>query len=473
MRKIKLTEGQIKRILENIIKEQSDFFENPFKNKLQGDAFRGWVNNTFPDFAKEIKLNTSGKFNNSFINKALKQPIKLSNGKTTTMMDWYMSKNPNWATGNVETKKKTEKPTPPKKEGGKKVTQKVNPKDINDYPKCIRAFGEPVKMELGFIDKFLGNSPAATYAVIGKRFYEGYFFTVDGKYILSKDKKKTSGTYSCQKGKLMLDIASKANEKSATTSGKYKYSPRIDAEVKHIQNRGLDKSPFFIYDPKDNLIYLFDMGSKYIDSTSVVDGADAQKSLGDAKAFTIDDWCKVSNLGNTPHRCTNPKTKQKVDPYYGPLTSISARFLPKGIYTIKGLELHKGYSGGASGNNTWSLKPIKLEGTITAAATKGISAALHGIPNLPDRLSASKELQQKLQSDINGGKVPKEYLQSTKAILNANQSFGCIGLPASFVDSPKVQSILKKGNVSVFAMGEGSDMLVKNDQPKTGETNVA
>ena len=106
MQKIKLTEEQIKRVLDKVIKEQADFFENPFKNKVQGDAFRGWVNDTYPDFAKEINLNRSGRFNNSFIIKALKQPLKLSNGKTTTMMAWYMSKNPNWVTGNIETKKK-------------------------------------------------------------------------------------------------------------------------------------------------------------------------------------------------------------------------------------------------------------------------------------------------------------------------------------------------------------------------------
>ena len=473
MQKIKLTEGQIKRILENIIKEQSDFFENPFKNKLQGDAFRGWVNDTFPDFAKEIKLNRSGNFNNSFINKALKQPLKLSNGKTTTMMVWYMSKNPNWATGDVETKKKTEKPTPPKKEDDKKVTPKVNPKDINDYPECVRKFGEPVKMNLKFIES-LFNSPAATYAVMGKRFYEGYFFTADGKYILTKDKTKTSGTYGCENGVIMLDIASKANKKSTTTGGKYQYSPRIDAELKHIKNRGLDNTPFFIYDPKQNLIYLFDEGAKYVASSSVVDGADAQKEMGDNQAFTFDDWCKISGLESSPYKCTNPKTKQKTNPFYGPLEKIKARFLPKGIYTINGIQMHKGYTGGAAGNNTWTLRPIKLEGTITAAASKGIPSAIHGVPNIADRLSASKELQQKLQSDINGGKVPSEYLESVKAILNANLSYGCVGIPASFVDSPKVQAIIKKGNVMVFSMGEGSDMLVRNDEPQGDNgTNVA
>lgn len=471
MQKIKLTEEQIKRVLDKVLEEQADFFENPFKNKVQGDAFRGWVNDTYPDFAKEIQLSRSGRFNNSFINKALKQPLKLSNGRTTSMMTWYMSKNPNWATGNVETKKKTTPtPVPPKKDDGKKIPPNVDQSNVNSYPECVRAFGKPAKMKIGFIDRFFGN-PTFTHSIPGKNFYQGYYFTADGKYILSNDEQKSSGTYGCQNGKIVLDIANTANQKSTLTSGKYKYSPRIDAEVKHIQNRGLDKSPFFVYDPKDNLIYLFDEGSKYVASSSVVDGENVQKSLSDHKGFTYKDWCGLSNLGVDPYVCTNPKTGQKADPEYWKLGAVASKFLPKGIYTITGLHRNAGYSGG--GKNSWSLKPIKLEGTITSDAKNRIPAAIHGIPNIEGRLTASKDLEQKLKSDINGGKVPREYLGAVKSILAANQSAGCVGIPASFVDSPKVQSILKKGNVQVFAMGESSDMLVKNNQPQGGQTNVA
>jgi hypothetical protein len=248
---------------------------------------------------------------------------------------------------------------------------------------------------------------------------------------------------------------------------------RKDAEVKHIQNRGLDKSPFFVYDPKDNLIYLFDTGSKYVASTAVVDGKDAQGKASDSKIFTVGDWCKTMGMTDSPFKCTNPKTKQKVSPTYGILDNIYTKFIPKGIYTINGLQMHEGYAGGASGNNTWRMTPLKLDGTITASSVQGktTSMALHGVPS--SRLTASNDLLKLLKSDINGGKVPTQYLNAAKTIANANLSYGCVGLPASFVDSSKVQSILKKGNVHVFAMGEGSDMLVKNDQPQGGETNVA
>jgi hypothetical protein len=43
---------------------------SPFANKAEGDAFRGWVNDNYPDYAKEIDLDRSGSHTNSFIMKA-------------------------------------------------------------------------------------------------------------------------------------------------------------------------------------------------------------------------------------------------------------------------------------------------------------------------------------------------------------------------------------------------------------------
>lgn len=42
----------------------------PFKNTEEGNAFRQWVNNTHPDYAKEIDLDKEGSYNNSYIAKA-------------------------------------------------------------------------------------------------------------------------------------------------------------------------------------------------------------------------------------------------------------------------------------------------------------------------------------------------------------------------------------------------------------------
>lgn len=43
---------------------------NPFKNKEEGDKFRAWVNDKYPDYAKSIDLDRSGSYNNAYINKA-------------------------------------------------------------------------------------------------------------------------------------------------------------------------------------------------------------------------------------------------------------------------------------------------------------------------------------------------------------------------------------------------------------------
>jgi hypothetical protein len=42
-------------------------------NKTEGDAFRGWINDTYPDYARQIDLDRTGSYNNSYITKAWKK----------------------------------------------------------------------------------------------------------------------------------------------------------------------------------------------------------------------------------------------------------------------------------------------------------------------------------------------------------------------------------------------------------------
>ena len=46
----------------------------PFKikDKQSGDAFRNWVNDNYPDSARKLRLDRTGNFNNSFIQRAWK-----------------------------------------------------------------------------------------------------------------------------------------------------------------------------------------------------------------------------------------------------------------------------------------------------------------------------------------------------------------------------------------------------------------
>jgi hypothetical protein len=44
----------------------------PFKNNDEGNKFRKWVNDTYPEYAKQIDLDPEGSYNNSYIKKAWK-----------------------------------------------------------------------------------------------------------------------------------------------------------------------------------------------------------------------------------------------------------------------------------------------------------------------------------------------------------------------------------------------------------------
>jgi hypothetical protein len=250
----------------------------------------------------------------------------------------------------------------------------------------------------------------------------------------------------------------------------YTYSPRIDAELTFIKERlpwwkkilgANTEKPFFIYDPKYNLLFLFNSDFSLIKSTSVVDGKDAQQ---DTKPFHPKDWCIADNLDTQPYVCTNKGTKKKQFPSYGALNNIAVKFIPKGIYTIKALVHTKGYSG--QGLNSYYLND---------ASGKQTSAAIHGIPinrKDPTRLVASKNLEDLLQSEKNNNRVPQEYMDAVDTIIaSANLSYGCIGIPAFFVEDPKVIEAVKIG-VPVYVMGESEQgYLVQNSSNYFDELN--
>jgi hypothetical protein len=252
-----------------------------------------------------------------------------------------------------------------------------------------------------------------------------------------------------------------------TQKGSYKYSPRVDAELSFIKQReplwkkllGVGaKNPFFIYDPKYNLLFLFNSDFSLIKSTSVVDGKDAQQ---DVTPFHPEDWCKASNLDIKPYICTNKGSKQKQFPSYASLDNIAVKFIPKGIYTINALTKNSGYSG--KGKNVYSLKD---------SSGKQMSAAIHGIPKIEKRLVASKNLESLLQAEKNNNRVPQEYMDAVDTVISsANMSYGCIGIPASFVEDPNVINAVKIG-VPVYVMGESNEgYLVQNSSNYFDELN--
>ena len=48
----------------------SIYRSTPFKNRTEGNAFRKWVNDNYPKFAKDIDLDVTGEYNNDWIRTA-------------------------------------------------------------------------------------------------------------------------------------------------------------------------------------------------------------------------------------------------------------------------------------------------------------------------------------------------------------------------------------------------------------------
>lgn len=75
---IKLTGNNLESVKTKVFKDSSTQSTQtssanvnvPFKNREEGDRFRKWVNDTHPEYAKQINLDPSGSYNNSYIKKA-------------------------------------------------------------------------------------------------------------------------------------------------------------------------------------------------------------------------------------------------------------------------------------------------------------------------------------------------------------------------------------------------------------------
>ena len=161
---------------------------------------------------------------------------------------------------------------------------------------------------------------------------------------------------------------------------------RLACEISFIKLRlNYKTKSFFVYDPRQNLLYCFGPLGAFIAKTTTVDGANVQSQ--DAKIIAQYLWSyqqKVENLGFV----WDPKTASYADKsnknrtysrsaVFDDLEKNLLRFIPKGIYTIKGLDKLQGYEG--DGTNVFWLST--LDGGK-------MMQAIHGIVNSPDRIEA-------------------------------------------------------------------------------------
>lgn len=63
-----------------------------FKSREEGDEFRGWMNKYYPIVTKKLKLDITGKFDNSYIKNALNGKVKRKDGSITTFGVLYAEK---------------------------------------------------------------------------------------------------------------------------------------------------------------------------------------------------------------------------------------------------------------------------------------------------------------------------------------------------------------------------------------------
>jgi hypothetical protein len=144
MKIIRLTESDLTRIVKSVIKEQSTL---PFKTKEEGNAFRKWLNDNYPNIAKSFELDRVGSHTNAYIKNAFNAKI----GKTArTWGQYYLTT----MARNTAGKSTTTAPAKAKEEDGfftSLVNNVVNTAknfavDSQILPLHIRAFANFLKL---------------------------------------------------------------------------------------------------------------------------------------------------------------------------------------------------------------------------------------------------------------------------------------------------------------------------------------
>ena len=256
---------------------------------------------------------------------------------------------------------------------------------------------------------------------------------------------------------------------------------RINKELTYIQVRNANKDkPFFIVDPRLNLVLAFTKDYKLIDYSQSVASADKQKDV----VFTRADWCKLSggewkkiiynqgkkymmtcvkgNIVSSESVASDRPEYSKGKIYnYAALSKHHKRYQAPGIYKINRKYYKKGYTGEKGIPNTLGLA------TLTGV---DLGTAIHAIVPTKSRLIADKELTKLLKKNLQYGTIPEEYIEAVESMTSKfDLSAGCFNVDPKFIQNPKVQRMANIGT-QVFLMSEKpQDYLVKVDPGKEGD----
>lgn len=269
---------------------------------------------------------------------------------------------------------------------------------------------------------------------------------------------------------------------------------RINKELYFINARRQFKfKPFFIVDPRLNLVLAFDKKHKLVDYSQSVASADKQQDV----LFTRKNWCELSSKTKNPEKYGyGERTYEKIYGFdtcvrthngkkyveskklakfskflqgkvyaYDVLSAENKRYAQKGIYGIGSKFYQSGYEGQEGIPNAFSLKKDGVD----------VGTAIHALVPIGNRLVADKELKGLLQKDLKSGTIPQEYINMVeKDFLSPKSKYdlssGCFNVDPKFIQNPKVQKIAKYRGVPVFIMGEqDTDYLVQVEPGKEGE----
>lgn len=277
-----------------------------------------------------------------------------------------------------------------------------------------------------------------------------------------------------------------------------KNADRINKEVAFINAREeYNGKPFFIADPRLNLVVAFDEKHNYIAHSQSVAGADIQKPM--SEKYTYKQWCEATNgaryididnhksdikiegcykkginiddiadAESSKDKSKLKKLKPKMD--YGVLEREKNRFAPAGIYKVSGVQYGK-YTGDKNNVDAYMLK--------TKDGVK-VGTAIHALVQSGDRIEADKILKKFLTDQLDSGEVPNEYIEMVeKDFLRKEEtggkkskfdlSSGCFNVDPKFATNPKVQEIGKK-MAYVFILSEKDvDYLVQVERGKEGD----
>jgi len=232
-------------------------------------------------------------------------------------------------------------------------------------------------------------------------------------------------------------------------------SDRVNKELFYINARPkFNGKPFFLVDPRLNIVYAFDENHKFIDYSQSVAGADKQTE----KIVTYEEWCNISGLkydkfaklckGQEVRSSVDSSKSKAIDPNYDKLRELHKRYQAPGIYQTSSVAYEKGYTGKPGVPNEFFMQTP--EGVQ-------IPTAIHSLVNIPNRITADAELKKYLNSEKNKGRIPKEYIDIVTGLTSKyDLSSGCFNVDPKFANNPRVIQIAKD-KAYVFIMSEKNE----------------